>query len=68
MPFLKLTPTGGVNLETAGAFIKAGAVTLGAGSALVDKQAVASGDWDRLTDLARRFRAEIQQARAEEKP
>lgn len=65
MPFLKLLPTGGVNLETAGAFIKAGAVTLGAGSALVEKQAVADGDWDRITDLARRFRDEVEKARAE---
>ena len=64
MPFLKLLPTGGVNLETAGAFIKAGAVTLGAGSALIEKQAVADGDWARITDLARRFREEVEKARA----
>ncbi|HUU91364.1 MAG TPA: bifunctional 4-hydroxy-2-oxoglutarate aldolase/2-dehydro-3-deoxy-phosphogluconate aldolase [Phycisphaerae bacterium] len=65
MPFLKLMPTGGVDLKTAGAFIKAGAVTLGAGSALVEKQAVADGDWARITDLARRFRDEVEKARAE---
>jgi len=65
MPFLKLMPTGGVNLETAGAFIKAGAVTLGAGSALVEKQAVADGDWARITRLAQRFREEVERARAE---
>ena len=65
MPFLKLMPTGGVDLETAGAFIKAGAVTLGAGSALVEKKAVAARDWARITDLARRFRDEVRKARAE---
>ncbi len=64
MPFLKLTPTGGVNLETAGAFIQAGAVTLGAGSALVEKTAVEAGDWARITELAKAFRAEIEKARA----
>jgi 2-dehydro-3-deoxyphosphogluconate aldolase/(4S)-4-hydroxy-2-oxoglutarate aldolase len=64
MPFLKLMPTGGVDLITAASFIKAGAVTLGAGSALVDSKAVAAGDWARITDLARRFREEVVAARA----
>ena len=64
MPFLKLMPTGGVDLETAGPFIRAGAVMLGAGSALVETKAIAAGDWDRLTDLAGRFRYEVTKARA----
>jgi len=64
MPFLKLMPTGGVDLETAGPFIRAGAVALGAGSALVDAKAVAAGDWAKITDLARRFREEVRKARA----
>ncbi len=64
MPFLKLMPTGGVDLETAGPFVRAGAVALGAGSALVDAKAVAAGDWAKIADLARRFREEVRQARA----
>ncbi len=63
MPWLKLTPTGGVDLETAGPFIRAGAVALGAGSALVEKDAVASADWGRVTERARAFRAEVEKAR-----
>jgi 2-dehydro-3-deoxyphosphogluconate aldolase/(4S)-4-hydroxy-2-oxoglutarate aldolase len=63
MPFLKLTPTGGVDLKTAGAFIKAGAATLAVGTALVEKKAVEAGDWSRLTDLAKRFRDEVEKAR-----
>jgi len=65
MPLLKLLPTGGVNLETAAEFLRAGAVTLGAGSALVKKSAVAAGDWAAITDLARRFRDEVEKARRE---
>ncbi len=65
MPFLKLLPTGGVNLETVGDFLRAGAVTLAAGSALVKKSAVADGDWAVITDLARRFREAVETARAE---
>jgi len=65
MPFLKLLPTGGVTLETAADFLRAGAVALAAGSALVKKSAVAAGDWATITDLARRFRKEVEKARRE---
>jgi 2-dehydro-3-deoxyphosphogluconate aldolase / (4S)-4-hydroxy-2-oxoglutarate aldolase len=64
MPFLKLMPTGGVDLTTAAAFIRAGAVTLGAGTALVDSRAIEMGDWDTLTSLARQFREEVKKGRA----
>lgn len=64
MPFLKLMATGGVNLTTVGAFLKAGAVTLGAGAALVDARAIEQGDWAKLTDLARQFRDKVKEARA----
>ena len=65
MPHLKLTPTGGVDLDTAADFIKAGAVTLGVGSALVKKDAIRAGDFDALEGLARQFVAIVAQARAE---
>ena len=65
MPFLKLLPTGGVNLETAGDFIRAGAATLAAGSALVKPSAVAEGDWAAITDLARSFREVVETARGD---
>ena len=64
MPFLKLMPTGGVDLSTVGAFLKAGAVTLGAGAALVDGAAVQKGDWAAITNLARAFRDEVKKARS----
>lgn len=65
MPHLKLLPTGGVNLETAGDFIKAGAVTLAVGSALVDKQALAAGDLEKIRFLAERFVKAVADARAQ---
>jgi 2-dehydro-3-deoxyphosphogluconate aldolase/(4S)-4-hydroxy-2-oxoglutarate aldolase len=55
MPHLKLTPTGGVNLDTAADWIAAGAQTLGVGSALVTKSALASGNMDEIRDLAARY-------------
>ena len=65
MPHLKLAPTGGVNLDTAADFIKAGAATLAVGSALVKKDAIAAGDMDTLTDLASKFVKIVADARAE---
>jgi 2-dehydro-3-deoxyphosphogluconate aldolase / (4S)-4-hydroxy-2-oxoglutarate aldolase len=64
MPHLKLTPTGGVDLQTAAAFIKAGARTLGVGSALVAPKVVAAGDFATLTATARQFVQVVADARA----
>lgn len=63
MPHLKLTPTGGVDLDTIGAWFDAGAVSLGVGSALVKKELVAAKNWSALTDLARRFTDAVAAAR-----
>ena len=63
MPQLKLTPTGGVNLDTAADWLKAGAACLGVGSALVKKDLIRNRDWAGLTDLARRFRSIVDEHR-----
>jgi 2-dehydro-3-deoxyphosphogluconate aldolase/(4S)-4-hydroxy-2-oxoglutarate aldolase len=55
MPHLKLTPTGGVDLTTAAAWLKAGAACLGVGSSLVKKELIEAKDWKGLTSLARQF-------------
>ena len=52
MPQVKLMPTGGVTLENAADWIRAGAVAIGAGSALVDPKAVAARAFDVITDRA----------------
>ncbi len=52
MPHLKLMPTGGVTLTNAGDWIKAGACAVGVGSALLDKKAIDSGDYNVLTSNA----------------
>jgi 2-dehydro-3-deoxyphosphogluconate aldolase / (4S)-4-hydroxy-2-oxoglutarate aldolase len=64
MPFLRLTPTGGVDLKTAADWIKAGAVMLGAGGSLVTKDAMARGDWGAVTATARQFIEIIRTARS----
>lgn len=62
MPHLKLMPTGGVSLDNAAEWLRAGAVAVGAGSALVDTGAIAAGDWAQLTANARRLRAAVDAA------
>lgn len=58
LPQIRLMPTGGVDLTTALAFLKAGACCLGVGGALVEAKAVAAGDFTRIRDLASQY-AEI---------
>jgi len=63
LPQVKLCPTGGVNLETTPAFIKAGAVAVAVGTSLVDKKAVSDKNWDFITETARKFCEAVKQAR-----
>jgi len=63
MPMLRVMPTGGVTVETAGSFIKAGCVALAAGSSLVSKDVLKNGDWKKLSATAAAFVAAIAAAR-----
>jgi len=64
LPQIRLVPTGGVNLQTAKDFIKAGAAALGVGADLVDLQALRRGEADLITERARQFLSLVQEARA----
>jgi 2-dehydro-3-deoxyphosphogluconate aldolase / (4S)-4-hydroxy-2-oxoglutarate aldolase len=48
LPHLRLMPTGGVSLTNAGEWIASGAFAVGVGSSLVDKKALAEGDYDQI--------------------
>jgi len=63
LPQVKLMPTGGVTLENAGQWIAAGAVAIGAGTAMIDAKAVASGDWAAITARAAAFVEAVAAAR-----
>lgn len=65
LPQVRLLPTGGVTLQTAGDFLKAGAFALGAGSALVEQAALAARDLQRIESQARQFVEAIRRTRAE---
>jgi 2-dehydro-3-deoxyphosphogluconate aldolase/(4S)-4-hydroxy-2-oxoglutarate aldolase len=63
LPQVELVPTGGVNLETAAEFLKAGASALGLGSDLVDLKALREGNAASVTERARKLVAIVQAAR-----
>ncbi len=63
LPQASLMPTGGVSVENAATWIKSGAVALGVGGHLI--AGAKTGDYQSITDLARRFIQAIREARAE---
>ncbi len=63
-PNLRLMPTGGVSLANAGDWIRAGAVAIGVGTALVDAEAVAARRFGEITERARQFVAAVAAARS----
>lgn len=54
LPFLRLMPTGGVDLGNLRAYLDAGAAGLGLGGSLVDRKSVAAEDWGRIEAAARK--------------
>jgi 2-dehydro-3-deoxyphosphogluconate aldolase / (4S)-4-hydroxy-2-oxoglutarate aldolase len=65
LPQVKLMPTGGVTLDNAGDWIAAGAVAVGVGTALLDRAAIAAGQWPTIVDRARRIVAGVRRARGQ---
>lgn len=63
LPQVRLMPTGGVNLDTAADYLRAGAVALGVGTALAEPKAVAVGDMKRIESMARQFVEIVRQTR-----
>ena len=64
LPQVKLIPTGGVNLDNAADFIRAGASAIAVGSNLVDAPTVRNEDWATLEERARQFSEVVAAARA----
>ena len=63
LPHLRLVPTGGVDVSNVGDWIRAGAVCVGAGSALMPKDAIARSDWAEITRRASAFVEGVRKAR-----
>lgn len=63
LPHLRIVPTGGVDLNTAADFLRAGCAALGVGSSLVSSAILGDANWPELTRLARAFVSVVRQAR-----
>jgi len=66
-PQIEMIPTGGVNLETIGEFLKAGSCACGVGGELVDNKSVVEKKFDVIEDRARKYLAAVAAARTEMK-
>jgi len=64
-PELNLIPTGGVTLQTAAEFLKAGARALGVGADLVNAAAIAEGKPEVITNTARAYLEIIRTVRSQ---
>jgi len=63
LPHVPLVPTGGVNLETAADYIRAGAAALGVGGELILKHAFQQRKPELISDLAKRYAQLVRDAR-----
>jgi 2-dehydro-3-deoxyphosphogluconate aldolase/(4S)-4-hydroxy-2-oxoglutarate aldolase len=61
LPQIPMIPTGGVNLATAAAFLRAGASALGIGGELISKAALDSGNFAAITESAKQYTAIVSQ-------
>ena len=63
LPQVKLMPTGGVSIENAADWLRAGAVAVGIGSALVDAASVRAGYFAEITRRAERLVERVNEVR-----
>jgi 2-dehydro-3-deoxyphosphogluconate aldolase/(4S)-4-hydroxy-2-oxoglutarate aldolase len=64
-PQIEMAPTGGVNLETAGEFLKAGACSVAVGGELIDPKTIAEGKYEVFTERARQYIEVVRRTREE---
>ena len=65
LPYVKMMPSGGVDVDNVASWIKSGVVACGAGSSLTGGAKL--GDYEQITKKARLFIDEIKKARLERK-
>ena len=63
-PQIEMLPTGGVNLETAADFIRAGACAVAVGSELIDAASIHAGTYDVFTVRAAQYLDVVRKARS----
>ncbi len=64
LPHVQMIPTGGVNLDTAADFLKAGASAVAVGGELVNLKLIQEGRYDEIESLARQYLEAVRKGRA----
>jgi 2-dehydro-3-deoxyphosphogluconate aldolase/(4S)-4-hydroxy-2-oxoglutarate aldolase len=64
LPQIEMIPTGGVNLDTAADFLKAGACAVAVGSELIDAATIKAGKYEVFEERAKQYLEVVQKARA----
>ena len=65
LPHVLMIPTGGVNLDTIGDFLQAGASAVAVGSELIDNETIKAGKYEVFTERAKQFLAAVKKARGQ---
>ena len=65
LPHVLMIPTGGVNLETIGDFLQAGASAVAVGGELIDNETIKAGKYEVFTERAKQFLAAVKKARGQ---
>lgn len=68
LPQIEMVPTGGVNMDTAGEFLKAGASAIAVGGELCDMEAMRTGRFDQIEARAKAFLEVVRSARGQTLP
>ena len=63
LPGVRITPTGGINLENLGEWLSAGAIAVGVGTSMVRKDLIREGRWEELATVASRYVEAVAEAR-----
>ncbi len=63
LPQVEFVPTGGIDVDNAADFLKAGAFALGVGSSLISDALLKRGDYDEITRRASAFRVRVAETR-----
>lgn len=56
---IKMLAVGGITLDNIGEYQQSGAVGFGIGSGIVDKTAIANGEFDKITEYAKQYTSKI---------
>ncbi len=65
LPHVLMIPTGGVNLDTIGDFLQAGASAVAVGGELIDNETIKAGKYEVFTERAKQFLAAVKKARGQ---